>query len=77
MSQENRAPLEQKQSNEQSAIQPGYMSGFGNRFETATFPGALPLGRNSPQQCPYGLYPEQLSGHLLPHRAEQRAFLAL
>jgi homogentisate 1,2-dioxygenase len=25
-------------------------------------PGALPLGRNSPQKCPSGLYAEQLSG---------------
>ena len=24
--------------------------------------GALPVGRNSPQRCPYGLYAEQLSG---------------
>ena len=25
-------------------------------------PGALPVGRNSPQRCAYGLYAEQLSG---------------
>ena len=25
-------------------------------------PGALPVGRNSPQRCPYGLYAEQLCG---------------
>ena len=40
----------------------GYMSGSGNGFETEALPGALPLGRNSPQECPYGLYAEQLSG---------------
>src|ERR1700730_10516010 len=40
----------------------GYMSGFGNGFETEALPGALPVGRNSPQKCPYGLYAEQLSG---------------
>jgi homogentisate 1,2-dioxygenase len=39
-----------------------YMSGFGNGFETEALPGALPVGRNSPQKCPYGLYAEQLSG---------------
>jgi homogentisate 1,2-dioxygenase len=39
-----------------------YMSGFGNEFETEALPGALPIGRNSPQRCPYGLYAEQLSG---------------
>ena len=38
------------------------MSGFGNSFETEALPGALPIGRNSPQRCAYGLYAEQLSG---------------
>lgn len=61
----------------ESAIQQGYMSGFGNGFETEALPGALPLGRNSPQKCAYGLYAEQLSGSL--HRAahHERALLAL
>ena len=36
----------------------GYMSGFGNGFESEALPGALPVGRNSPQKCPYGLYAE-------------------
>ena len=45
----------------QSAIATGYQSGFGNGFETEALPGALPIGRNSPQKCPYGLYAEQLS----------------
>jgi homogentisate 1,2-dioxygenase len=40
----------------------GYMSGFGNSFETEALPGALPVGQNSPQRCAYGLYAEQLSG---------------
>lgn len=40
----------------------GYMSGFGNDFESEALPGALPQGQNSPQRCPYGLYAEQLSG---------------
>src|ERR1700736_6077379 len=39
-----------------------YMSGFGNSFETEALAGALPIGRNSPQRAPYGLYAEQLSG---------------
>jgi homogentisate 1,2-dioxygenase len=39
-----------------------YLSGFGNEFATESLPGALPVGRNSPQKCPYGLYAEQLSG---------------
>jgi homogentisate 1,2-dioxygenase len=45
--------------NERSAA---YHSGFGNEFATEALPGALPVGRNSPQRPPYGLYAEQLSG---------------
>lgn len=39
-----------------------YQTGFGNECATEALPGALPIGRNSPQRCPYGLYAEQLSG---------------
>ncbi|MEO8079946.1 MAG: homogentisate 1,2-dioxygenase [Caldimonas sp.] len=39
-----------------------YQSGFGNEFATEALEGALPVGRNSPQRCAYGLYAEQLSG---------------
>src|ERR1043166_5189168 len=39
-----------------------YQSGFGNTFETEALAGALPVGRNSPQRAPYGLYAEQISG---------------
>jgi len=39
-----------------------YQSGFGNEFATEALPGALPVGRNSPQRCPYGLYAEQFTG---------------
>ncbi|KAJ1928632.1 hypothetical protein FBU59_007116, partial [Linderina macrospora] len=39
-----------------------YQSGFGNHFSSEALPGALPVGQNSPQVCPYGLYAEQLSG---------------
>jgi homogentisate 1,2-dioxygenase len=39
-----------------------YLSGFGNEFESESLPGALPVGRNSPQRAPYGLYVEQISG---------------
>ena len=39
-----------------------YQSGFGNEHSSEALPGALPVGQNSPQQCPYGLYAEQLSG---------------
>ncbi|VVE28409.1 homogentisate 1,2-dioxygenase [Pandoraea iniqua] len=40
----------------------GYLSGFLNEFATEALPGALPVGQNSPQRAPYGLYAEQLSG---------------
>ena len=39
-----------------------YQSGFANEWATEALPGALPVGRNSPQVCPYGLYAEQISG---------------
>ena len=39
-----------------------YQSGFGNEFSSEALPGALPVGQNSPQKTPYGLYPELLSG---------------
>ncbi|WP_454691434.1 homogentisate 1,2-dioxygenase [Achromobacter aloeverae] len=39
-----------------------YLSGFGNRFETEAVAGALPVGRNSPQRAPHGLYAELISG---------------
>ena len=50
-----------------------YQSGFGNEFATEALPGALPVGRNSPQRCPYGLYAEQLTGSAFTApRAENR-----
>jgi homogentisate 1,2-dioxygenase len=60
-----------------SAIRAGYMSGFGNGFETEALPGALPIGRNSPQRCAYGLYAEQLSGSpfTAPRRSNGRSWL--
>ncbi len=39
-----------------------YQSGFGNEFATEAVEGALPVGRNSPQCAPLGLYAEQFSG---------------
>ncbi|HSI58452.1 MAG TPA: homogentisate 1,2-dioxygenase, partial [Ideonella sp.] len=39
-----------------------YQSGFGNEFATEALKGALPVGRNSPQRCAYGLYAEQFTG---------------
>ena len=47
---------------EKAASDYGYMPGFGNTHSTQAEEGALPIGRNSPQQPPLGLYAEQLSG---------------
>ena len=60
-----------------TATRAGYMPGFGNDFETEALPGALPVGRNSPRRCPYGLYAEQLSGSpfTAPHGTLERSWL--
>ena len=47
---------------ESTSSESEYMHGFGNHFESEALEGALPKHRNSPQQCNYGLYAEQLSG---------------
>ena len=39
-----------------------YQGGFGNTFSSEAEKGALPVGQNSPQKTPRGLYPEVLSG---------------
>ncbi len=56
---------------------PRYQSGFGNEFATEALPGALPVGQNSPQRVPYGLYAEQLSGTAFtaPRAANRRSWL--
>lgn len=54
-----------------------YQTGFGNACSTEALPGALPVGRNSPQICPYGLYAEQLSGtaFTVPRAEGRRSWL--
>ncbi|PAT33771.1 homogentisate 1,2-dioxygenase [Vandammella animalimorsus] len=53
-----------------------YLSGFANEWATEALPGALPVGQNSPQTCPYGLYAEQISGTAFtaPRRANRRTW---
>jgi homogentisate 1,2-dioxygenase len=56
-----------------TAATPSYQGGFGNEFATEALPGALPVGQNSPQKAPYGLYAELLSGTAFTApRAENR-----
>ena len=54
-----------------------YFSGFGNEFVTEAVKGAVPVGRNSPQQAPLGLYAEQLSGTAFtqPRGVNRRSWL--
>ena len=53
------------------------LSGFGNEFATEAVPGALPIGKNSPQRPPLGLYAEQLTGtsFTVPRREARRSWL--
>lgn len=54
-----------------------YLHGFGNHFQSEAVAGTLIPGRNSPQQVPYGLYAEQLSGSAftVPRHANLRSWL--
>jgi homogentisate 1,2-dioxygenase len=53
------------------------LTGFGSYFETEAAPGALPVGRNSPQKTPFGLYAEQFSGTAFtaPRSENRRSWL--
>src|ERR1700748_3496163 len=54
-----------------------YASGFGNEHASEAVPGALPVGRNTPQRAPLGLYAEQLSGAAFtePRHHNRRSWL--
>ncbi len=54
-----------------------YLTGFGNEHASEAVPGALPIGQNSPQRPPLGLYAEQLSGtpFTVPRRESRRSWL--
>jgi homogentisate 1,2-dioxygenase len=54
-----------------------YQTGFGNSFATEAVAGALPVGQNSPQKAPLGLYAEQFSGtsFTTPRLLNQRSWL--
>lgn len=53
------------------------LSGFGNSFQSEAQPGALPVGRNSPQRPAFGLFAEQLSGTAFtaPRHENRRTWL--
>ena len=54
-----------------------YQSGFGNEHASEARAGALPVGRNSPQQVAFGLYAELLSGTAFtaPRAENQRTWM--
>lgn len=54
-----------------------YLTGFGNEHCTEAVAGALPVGRNSPQRAPLGLYAEQISGTAFtqPRAANRRSWV--
>ena len=54
-----------------------YQPGFANHVATEAVAGALPVGRNSPQTHPMGLYAEQLSGTAFtaPRSENRRSWL--
>ena len=50
-----------------------YLAGFGNELESEAIAGALPKGQFSPQQVPFGLYPEKFTATAFTApRAENR-----
>lgn len=54
-----------------------YMSGLGNELEAEALPDALPVGQNSPQQAPYGLVSELVTGATFsaPRALNKRSYL--
>ena len=56
---------------------PAYLSGFGNEHATEAVAGALPIGQNTPQKTPLGLYAEQISGtaFTVPRREARRVWM--
>ncbi|EJM55002.1 homogentisate 1,2-dioxygenase [Pseudomonas sp. GM48] len=54
-----------------------YQNGFGNEFSSEALPCALPIGKNSPQKPPLGLYGELFSGtaFTVPRSESRRTWL--
>eukprot|EP01147_Barroeca_monosierra_P007813 gene7814-654_t len=54
-----------------------YFTGFANEMSSEAIQGSLPIGQNTPQKCPHGLYAEQLSGTAFtrPRVHNQRSWL--
>ena len=61
----------------QAAASLDYLPGFGNEHGSEALAGALPIGRFSPQRCPYGLYAEKFSATAFtaPRAANRRTWM--
>jgi homogentisate 1,2-dioxygenase len=61
----------------ETGLEPATLSGFGNEFASEAIAGALPIGMNSPQKVPFGLYAEQFSGtaFTMPRTEARRTWL--
>ena len=72
--QDERNDARQRKAHGKTSLVPlEYHVGFGNHFVSEAAAGALPIGRNSPQRPPLGLYAEQISGtSFTTARAENR-----
>ena len=59
------------------SVEPRYLGGLGSHHETEAVPGALPVGRNSPQKPAFGLYAEQFSetAFTAPRAQNRRSWL--
>ena len=61
----------------EASLEPATIPGFGAHVSTEAVTGALPIGQNSPQRPPFGLYAEQLSGTAFtaPRHENRRSWL--
>eukprot|EP01012_Entosiphon_sulcatum_P053556 TRINITY_DN736_c0_g1_i1.p1 TRINITY_DN736_c0_g1~~TRINITY_DN736_c0_g1_i1.p1 ORF type:complete len:450 (-),score=63.65 TRINITY_DN736_c0_g1_i1:78-1427(-) len=66
-----------KQRTELPAEKYTYLAGHNNQHSSEAIPNSLPKNQNTPQQCAFGLYAEQLNGtsFTTPRRDNQRSWL--
>jgi len=75
MSKIEKQKLSEQISDQTSGLE--FMPGFNNHFSTEAIEGGLPIGQNSPQRHPMGLYTEQISGSAFtaPNALNRRSWL--
>ena len=60
-----------------AAVMRSYLSGFNGSFESEAIHGALPVGQNNPQKCPFGLYAVSTAAKDLIFFQEPRVYMHL